>query len=81
MRLTWPALVALLLLSAGCVTTQGAVPDQRIPHRLARDAKLYIWVRDDAGKLREEKVQVFAGWWIASPAVVEGSVVTPEAKP
>lgn len=70
---TLTALVALLLLSAGCVRADLAIPDHRVPHKITRRAVLYISVRTANGEV-EEKAQVPAGWYLASPMVADGSI-------
>ena len=71
MRKALLALVASLTLSVGCVGPPLPTPNPRIPHRISRDATVRIWVEADNGKFVEVKVKVTAGWWVASPLVVE----------
>ena len=49
-----------------------AIPLQTIPHQLSQPATLSIWVGVDPTHKVEQQVQVPAGWWLASPTVVEG---------
>ena len=61
----------LLLLLTGCLPTQVALPDPTIPHRVARETVVLVWVRRRDGKLVQEPVRVMPGWWVAGPQVVE----------
>lgn len=64
-------LLAFVLLSLmGCMRPQ-TQPDLRIPHRLAKPATVTILVRQDDGRYLPARVRVDAGWWIASPVVVD----------
>lgn len=69
--LTALVLLASALASPGCSLRQPVLPDETVPHRLAQPARLTVWVRRDDGRLVEQTVSVPAGWWIASPRVVE----------
>lgn len=72
---TEPAGIAFVLLSlltlAGCVRPSPVIPDDRVPHRVAADAQVDVWVRDVDGRLVSQRVTVREGWWIASPRVVD----------
>ena len=70
MRLTLIALLGSVLLLAGCLEER-LIPDQNIPHRTCQPTTATILVRRSDGKLAETEVEVPAGWWIASPQVVE----------
>lgn len=63
------ALALFAALSIGCGGRR-AIPDQSIPHRLAKPATLTLWVRRADGRMVEERVAVPAGWWVAGPLVV-----------
>lgn len=67
------ALSALAMLSTGCsvLPRETAIPDPKIPHRVAEDTTVWVWVRRPTGDLVKEKVKLQAGWWVASPLVVE----------
>lgn len=60
---------------AGCATTlskTGAIlPDERVPHRVAEEAVIWVWARNDKGELVKTKIRLMPGWWVASPRVVE----------
>jgi len=60
-----------LLLSLGCATLPKALPDPNLPHQLADDTSVVIYVRMPDGRLKKEKVKAPAGWWLASPQIVE----------
>lgn len=65
-------LLSAMLCSGGCLLPrQHVLPDQSVPHRLAKPETVWIWVRRPDGDLVQEKVRVEAGWWVAAPSVVE----------
>lgn len=70
MKLIGSVLIVSVLLLVGC-GTERMIPDPNIPHRTAYPTKATILVRRSDGKLAETEVEVPAGWWIASPQVVE----------
>ena len=70
-RLTALVLLASALVSPGCSRRQTVLPDEAVPHRLSQPAHLTVWVRRADGLLVEQSVSVPAGWWVASPRVVE----------
>lgn len=63
-------LIASALLSSGCVRRL-VIPDPTVPHRVAKEAKVQIWVETADGKWVKQKVKILEGWWVASPQVVE----------
>ena len=63
--------LASALLSSGCAPTKAAIPDPSIPHRLAEEAEVVIWVRLASGEFTKAKVRVLPGWWLAGPPAVE----------
>lgn len=71
MRLTVPVLIASALLLSGCCASGRVVPDQSVPHQVAREVCVEVWTRKADGKLERVKVKVPAGWWVAGPQVVE----------
>lgn len=72
MRLTMPALISFALPCAmlGC-SPDRAIPSQKAPHRLAKPTQATILVRTDKGDFQEQDVTLPAGWWVASPQLVE----------
>jgi hypothetical protein len=66
--------VASLMLCVGCPRAT-VLPDERIPHQLAEEAPdgLVVWCHDpkDTTKWVKCRVRAQAGWWIASPQVVD----------
>ena len=62
------ALAALSLTSCG---GKGVIPDPTIPHRLAEEAEVKLWVRQPDGTLRKTCARALEGWWLAGPPVVE----------
>ena len=60
------------MLLPGCqLPRQVALPDQSIPHRVATETIVDVWVRRPDGQLVVERVRLMPGWWLASPMVVE----------
>lgn len=64
------ALLASALLSSGCAH-RTVIPDPTVPHQVAREAEVEIWVQAADGKKVRQKVRLLEGWWIAGPPVVE----------
>jgi hypothetical protein len=63
---------SLLLSSASCAhSSRAALPDPTIPHRVAEEAEVVVWVRLADGSLVKAPVRLLPGWWIAGPPVVE----------
>jgi len=64
--------IASVMLSpaSGCFR-RAAIPDPTIPHRVAKEAEVEVWVRLPDGRLTRVKVRLLKGWWIAGPPVVE----------
>ena len=67
MKRTALALIAFGMLSCAKVV----IPDPSIPHRVAEEAKVWVWVRTPEG-LSKQCIELQPGWWVASPEVVEG---------
>lgn len=65
------ALLAFATLSAGCVPPTLVVPSLSIPHQLAKECRTEILVSHPSGKVERQKVTIPAGWYTASPALVE----------
>jgi hypothetical protein len=61
----------LLLTLPGCPPQERALPDPRIPHRLAGDVDAKEWVRKPDGSFEQQPVRIPDGWWIAAPNIVE----------
>lgn len=68
---------AFALLSTGCAHQKAAIPDPTVPHRLAEEAEVTIWVcvqPPESGRCpaySKVKVRVLPGWWVAGPPAVE----------
>jgi hypothetical protein len=62
-------LLGLLLLPA-CVTTQRVKLDPRIPHQVSQPVNVMVWSEID-GKAIEVPARLDAGWWVASPVLLE----------
>lgn len=67
------ACVMLSCLNSGCsmLPRTTTIPSQNVPHRVAEDVTLKIWVRRPDGQLTTETVLCPSGWWIAGPPVIE----------
>ena len=70
MRRLAPVLLASALLSSGCIK-RTVIPDPTVPHQVAREAEVEIWVQAPGGNKVKQKVRLLEGWWIAGPPVVE----------
>jgi uncharacterized lipoprotein YajG len=71
-KLSTMMIVAVLLASAmlsGCITPQASIPNPTIPHRVAEEAEVVIWVRRK-DVLTAERVRVLPGWWLSGPGVL-----------
>lgn len=75
MNWTRNALLAFVTLFtvSGCslLPRPEAIPSSRVPHRVAEETSVRIYVRLPDGSFQEETVRLLKGWWIASPEVVE----------
>ncbi len=72
MRIVLALLVSGLLSGASCLPRPVALPDPRVPHRVATETTVEVWVRRPDRTLVRARVRVLPGWWIAAPEVVEG---------
>jgi hypothetical protein len=73
MRMTVKLLVASTMLSVGCAA-QPVIPDPTVPHRVAKEVEVVVWVRLPDGSLQKQTVRVLPGWWIAGPPVVDPDI-------
>lgn len=78
-RARWPRCLATLtvllasaLLSSGCGPSRLVIPDERIPHQVAKETTAVVWMRLPDGEMAQVEVRVLVGWWLAGPLVVEG---------
>lgn len=74
MNLIKSALLVFALLSeTGCslLPQPRAIPSSKVPHRVAQETDVVIYVRLPDGSFQEEEIRLLKGWWIASPEVVE----------
>lgn len=71
MRLMSLIVIASLMLLTSCVPRQDVIPNSTIPHKLAKPTTVTIWTRRSDGKYVEQTITVPAGWWVASPFIVE----------
>jgi hypothetical protein len=69
LRMIWPGLSVFVMLCAGCAMVPRTIPDDRIPHQVAREASVRVWVKSPKG-FTQEWVVLREGWWIASDRVV-----------
>lgn len=65
------ALIVCATLFAGCQEVR-ALPDPSIPHRLSRPAEVWVWVRRADGSFVEQAARADAGWYLASPQILDG---------
>jgi hypothetical protein len=70
-RMTLSVLVASAMLSSGCGANRLAIPDPNIPHQVATETPVTIWVRLASGSMTKVQVRLLEGWWVASPQVVD----------
>jgi len=68
-----PLAFATLCALTGCslFPRPEAIPSSKVPHRVAEETCVEIYVRLPDGSFRVETVRLLKGWWIASPEVVE----------
>lgn len=77
MRTLYGYVIASAMLCAACAPRQAMIPNPGIPHRLADEATVVIWVcvekKDDGKCASYEKVKarILPGWWVAGPPAVE----------
>jgi hypothetical protein len=64
------ALIVFVLLCSGCMS-RAAIPDHSVPHRVAAETTVEVWVQRSDGRWLKTEVRLLEGWWIASPQVVE----------
>ena len=64
-------LVASAMLSSGCGGNRLAIPDPTIPHQVAAETSVTVWVRLSSGAMTKVQVRLLEGWWVASPQVVD----------
>jgi hypothetical protein len=65
------ALCASAALSLTSCAGKGVIPDPTIPHRLAKEADVVLWMRQPDGTMKQVPARALAGWWLAGPPVVE----------
>lgn len=65
------ALLVSVPLLLGCPPPTLVVPSQTIPHRLSKECRTEIEVGAPNGQVERQKVTIPAGWWVASPGLVE----------
>ena len=63
------AVVLLAFVMASCASPR-VIPDQRIPHRLAKPASVTVWTRKPDGSMSMQRMDIPEGWWVAGPLVV-----------
>ena len=76
---TAPVLIASVMLCSGCFAPR-VIPDPSIAHRISRPVEVWEWRRQPDGSLAENCCQYPAGYWIASPQLVEEPAATIKPK-
>lgn len=66
----WLVLLGFAPLLLGCPPTL-VVPSQSIPHQLGSECRTTILVAHPNGQVERQKMRIPAGWWVASPQIVE----------
>lgn len=78
-------LMLSLLSSAGCSLfpeRDQVLLNPSVPHRLAESCDAVVWARKPDGTLVQQPVRLEAGWWIASPAVLDATdAAAPHSNP
>jgi hypothetical protein len=67
---TLTVLAVSAMLSSGCGRSN-VIPDPNIPHQVASETCVDVWVRRESGNMEKVKVRLLEGWWVASPQVVD----------
>ena len=65
------AFVLVISAMVSCGRAQLVIPDQRVPHQVAEETCVKVWVRLPTGEMSPVTVRLLEGWWIAGPQVVE----------
>lgn len=73
MRRTMNVLAASAMLWLGACAHSQVIPDPTVPHQVAKEAQVQVWVRAPDGKMVAQRVRLLQGWWIAGPPVVEAA--------
>lgn len=70
---TMLVLTVFAMLSSGCsfLPRRHAIPDPTIPHRVATETSVDVFVRLPDGTFVTERVRLLEGWWVSSPQVTE----------
>jgi hypothetical protein len=63
---TSTVLVASAMLWTGCAGPR-VIPDPNIPHQVAAETCVDIWVRREGGAMAKVKVRLLEGWWGGAP--------------
>lgn len=58
---------------ASCAGEQAVRLDPTVPHQISRPVDLRVWVPVGDGKAVEKLVRVDAGWWLASPVLLDAA--------
>jgi hypothetical protein len=69
-RLLVGGLCASAMLCSSCAHRK-VIPDPTVPHQVAEEAEIVIWVEQANGKKSKQEVRLLEGWWIAGPPVVD----------
>ena len=71
LQMIWSALGVSAMLCSACVPGKVVIPDPNVPHQVAKETTVKIWVRTADGGMSAVPVRLLEGWWIASPQVMD----------
>lgn len=63
--------VSVMLSGCTLFPTPRAIPNPKVPHRVAEETTVQIYIRLPDGSFQVDSVRLLKGWWVASPEVVE----------
>ena len=72
LRATLTALVLTASATLSCASSPAVLPDPAMPHRVADEVEVWVWVRGPDGVLVRTRARVMPGWWVVSPQVAGG---------
>jgi hypothetical protein len=66
-------LTLLVFMTLCCAPKVMVIPDPNVPHQVAKETTVEVWMRLPDGRLASQEVRLLKGWWIAGPPVVEST--------